>query len=139
MERIGGPFFGVTLNPGHLIHIDEWMHSPVAKGSATPIASGMAFQVDVIPATGGPYFTTNMEDGIAILDEKGREEMATRFPDAWSRIEARRAFMADALGIRLRPETLPLSNLASWLSPFWLDPTRAMVMRRRGRVNLNRR
>ena len=25
----------------------------------------MAFQVDVIPATGGPYFTSNIEDGIA--------------------------------------------------------------------------
>ena len=36
-DRIGDPFFGVSLNPGHLIHIDEWMHSPVFQGSAIPL------------------------------------------------------------------------------------------------------
>lgn len=129
MARIGDPFFGVALNPGHLIHLDEWMHSPIFAGSDVPVASGMAMQVDVIPATGGPYFTINMEDGIAILDEEGRAELADRHPGAWSRIVARRAFMADVLGIRLKPEVLPFSNLASWLPPFWLDPSRAMVLR----------
>ena len=53
-DRIGDPFFGVSLNPGHLIHIDEWMHSPVFAGSEIPLASGMALQVDIIPATGTP-------------------------------------------------------------------------------------
>lgn len=129
MARIGDPFFGVTLNPGHLIHIDEWMNSPIFEGSQIPIASGMAMQIDVIPATGGPYFTINMEDGIAILDERGRAQFAERYPDTWTRIVARKAFMADVLGIRLKPETLPFSNLASWLPPFWLDPSRAMAMR----------
>ena len=53
-DRIGAPFFGVTLNPGHLIHLDEWMHSPVSSGSEIPLRSGMALQVDIIPATGTP-------------------------------------------------------------------------------------
>jgi hypothetical protein len=34
--------------------------------------------------------------------------------------------MADALGIRLKPEVLPLSNLAGYLPLFWLAPQLAM-------------
>ena len=127
MRRIGDPFFGVTLNPGHLIHLDEWMHSPIAAGSTARLRSGMALQVDIIPATGGPYFTSNMEDGIALLDDTGRSEFKEKYPDAFARIEARRAFMADGLGIRLKPEVLPFSNLASFLAPFWLSPALAMT------------
>lgn len=129
MKRIGDPFFGVTLNPGHLIHVDEWMNSPIAKGSRQKHRSGMALQVDIIPATGGPYFTSNMEDGIALLDEAGRAQFSERYPAAWARVEARRAFMADALGIKLKPEVLPFSNLASHLPPFWLSPDMAVVLR----------
>ena len=99
-DRIGDPFFGVSLNPGHLIHIDEWMHSPVFPGSEIPLASGMALQVDIIPATGTPWFTSNIEDGIALADEALREEIAARYPEAWARIEARRAFMTETLGIQ---------------------------------------
>jgi hypothetical protein len=129
MARIGDRFFGVTLNPGHLIHIDEWMHSPIARGSRQKLKSGMALQIDVIPATGGPYFTINMEDGIALLDEPGRAEFAGRYPQAWQRVQARRTFMAESLGINLKPEVLPFSNLASFLPPFWLSPTQAVVLR----------
>jgi hypothetical protein len=125
-RRLGDPFFGVSLNPGHLIHLDEWVHSPIYPGSQVELRSGMALQVDVIPATGGPYFTTNVEDGIALADEELRRGLALRWPDAWSRIRARRAYMERALGIRLKPEVLPLSNLAAHLSPYLLDPTTAM-------------
>jgi hypothetical protein len=38
----------------------------------------------------------------------------------------RRAFMTDVLGIQLKPEVLPLSNLAGCLPPFWLSPGLAM-------------
>lgn len=119
-DRVGDPFFGISLNPGHLIHLDEWMHSPVFAGSDIPLQSGMALQVDVIPATGSRWFTTNIEDGIALADEALREEIAARFPEAWGRIEARRAFMSDELGIRLRPEVLPFSNIPAFLPPYWL-------------------
>jgi hypothetical protein len=36
------------------------------------------------------------------------------------------AFMAEVLGIRLKPEVLPLSNLAGYLPPLWLSPQLAM-------------
>ena len=37
---------------------------------------------------------------------------AAAYPEAWARIQARRAFMGDVLGIDLHPDVLPLSNLA---------------------------
>ncbi|MCZ6462408.1 MAG: aminopeptidase P family N-terminal domain-containing protein, partial [Actinobacteria bacterium] len=32
-RRLGDPFFGIFLNPGHQISLDEWVNSPVAPGS----------------------------------------------------------------------------------------------------------
>jgi len=127
-RRLGDPFFGIFLNPGHQIHLDEWVNSPIWPGSTIPLASGMAFQVDIIPATGTDYFTTNIEDGIALADASLRERFAGAYPDAWSRIQARRAFMRDALGIVLHPDVLPFSNLPAYLPPFLLRPDRAMAM-----------
>jgi hypothetical protein len=128
MERVGDPFFGVGLNPGHLIHLDEWVHSPIYAGSAERLLSGMALQVDIIPATHSPYFTTNIEDGIAVADAALRAEFAARYPAAWRRIQARRDFMINELGIRLGPDVLPFSNIPAYLPPFLLSPDRAMAM-----------
>ncbi|HWP63752.1 MAG TPA: aminopeptidase P family N-terminal domain-containing protein [Candidatus Binatia bacterium] len=127
-RRLGDPFFGVRLNPGHAIHLDEWVCSPIWAGSTVELRSGAYLQVDVIPATGGPYFTTNIEDGVALADESLRAEFAARYPDAWARIEARRRFMAEALGIELHPDVLPFSNLPAYLPPFLLRPERAMAL-----------
>lgn len=129
MSRVSDPFFGVGLNPGHLIHLDEWVHSPIRKGSTQTLASGMALQCDIIPATGTDYFTSNIEDGVALADAALRNDLAERHPEAWSRIIRRRSFMKERLGIRLKPEVLPLSNTAGWLAPFWMAPGKAMAMR----------
>jgi hypothetical protein len=126
-RHLGDPFFGLLLNPGHLIHLDEWMNSPIYPGSTERLQSGQAIQADIIPATNSPYFTINAEDGVALLDSAGRAAMAERFPDAWERIEARRDFMQHVLGIRLRPEVLPFSNLAGALPPFILAPQRILA------------
>jgi len=127
-RNIGDPFFGVSLNPGHLIHMDEWVHSPITKNSQIRLRSGMALQVDVIPATGTPYFTSNIEDGIALADEDLRAEFAAKYPEAWGRIQARRYFMTETLGIRLKPEVLPFSNIPAFLPPYMLNPKMAMAV-----------
>jgi len=127
-DRIGDPFFGVFLNPGHLIGQDEWIDAPIYAGSDVPLRSGMALQVDVIPGTGTDYFSSNIEDGIALADEPLREAFASRYPEAWGRIMARRAFMGEVLGIQLKPEVLPFSNLAAVLPPFWLAQGQALRM-----------
>ncbi|MGQ0850024.1 MAG: M24 family metallopeptidase [Actinomycetota bacterium] len=127
-RRLGDPFFGIFLNPGHQLHLDEWVNSPVSPGSKTELRSGMAMQVDIIPATGTDYFTTNIEDGIALADEDLRFRFASAYPDAWHRIQARRAFMRDAIGIDLHPDVLPLSNIPAYLPPFLLSPDLVMTM-----------
>ncbi|MBI2718770.1 MAG: aminopeptidase P family N-terminal domain-containing protein [Rhizobiales bacterium] len=128
MSRLDDPFFGVGLNPGHLIHLDEWLHSPVTRGGTIALVSGMALQCDIIPATGTAWFTSNIEDGVALLDAAGRDKFAALYPEAWSRIQARRSFMIEKLGVRLRPEVLPFSNIPAWLPPFWLGSGKAMTM-----------
>ncbi len=127
-RRLGDPFFGIFLNPGHLIGLDEWVTSPIAAGSDVPLRSGMALQADIIPATGTDYFTTNIEDGIALADDGLRRTFAAAYPDAWARIGARRRFMAEALGIDLHPDVLPFSNIPAFLPPFLLAPDRAMTL-----------
>jgi hypothetical protein len=127
-RRIGDPFFGLFLNPGHQLHLDEWVNSPIASGSTIELRSGMCFQADIIPATGTPYFTTNIEDGLALADEALRASFAARYPEAWARIEARRTFMASALGIDLHPDVLPFSNIPAFLPPFILRPDLAMTL-----------
>lgn len=125
-KHLGDPFFGIGLNPGHLIHIDEWVNSPIFQDSTMKLQSGMAIQVDVIPATHSPYHTTNIEDGIALADEDLRKQFAAQYPEAWGRIQQRRQYMTDILGINLKPEVLPFSNIPAYLPPFWLAPNRAM-------------
>ena len=95
---LADPFFGVHLNPGHFIHLDEWPSSPVYAGSSVSLQSGMALQLDIIPATGTVYHTSNIEDGVALADAALRAELASRYPGMWQRVRARRAFMADVAG-----------------------------------------
>ncbi len=128
-RHLGDPFFGIFLNPGHQIHLDEWVNSPVFRNSPIELRSGMAMQVDVIPATGTDYFTTNIEDGIALADESLRTAFAAAHPAAWTRIQARRAFMTDTLGIDLHPDVLPFSNIPAYLPPFLLSPHQVMALR----------
>jgi hypothetical protein len=63
---------------------------------------------------------------LALADEAARDDLAARYPGLWQRVTARRSFMAEVLGIRLRPEVLPLSDLAGYLPPYWLSPHLAM-------------
>jgi hypothetical protein len=119
--------YRLAVNPGHYLHLDEWVHSPFASGSRTTLRSGAALQMDIIPVSAGPFCYINGEDGIALADEALRSEIAARFPAMWSRIQSRRAFMTDVLGIRLDPSVLPISNTPGWLPPYALEPGRILV------------
>jgi hypothetical protein len=128
-SRIGDPFYGVYLNPGHFIHLDEWPSSPVSKSSPVVFTSGNAIQLDIIPITGSVYHTAQIEDGVVLADDALRTAIATEYPDVWSRMQQRRAMLAKTFGIELHEEVLPLSNTAGYFPPFWLAPRLAMVRR----------
>jgi len=123
---IGDPFFGVHLNPGHLTSLEEWLSSPSYEGSSERLASGMVVQVDVIPATGTSYASTNIEDTVALTDAPLRRKLRDLYPEAWARIEARREFMTAKLGLEIAPEVLPFSNIPAYLPPLLLSPGKAM-------------
>ena len=72
---------------------------------------------------------SNIEDGVALADTATRDTFKARYPEAWKRIESRRVFMIETLGINLKPEVLPFSNIPAWLPPFWLAPDKVMAMR----------
>lgn len=128
IDSLGDAAFSPMLNPGHLGSYDEWVHSPIFAGSDQHVASGMVLQCDIIPTPLPPGQALNCEDTAAIADEEMRNEIESRFPELWSRCEARRAFMRYELGLRLRPEVLPLSVAPAYLPPFWLDPGLACVI-----------
>ena len=119
--------FGICLNPGHLIHLDEWMSSPFYPSSEIPVTSGMAIQVDVIPQS-KKYFSTRMEDGIVIANVGLRTELKESFPDCYTRCQRRRSFMNDVLGIELPEEVLPLSNTCAIVPPFFLSPNTVIAL-----------
>ena len=126
-ELLAGEAFSSSLNPGHLIHYDEWLDSPIRAGSTDPIASGMVIQSDIIPTGIRPGWTANCEDTVAIGDADLRADLESRHPELWSRITARRTFMRDRLGIDVRDEVLPLTPTPGYFPPFWLDLDKALT------------
>ena len=126
-ELLAGEEFASSLNPGHLIHYEEWMDSPIRDGSEDPIASGMVLQSDIIPTGIRPGWTINCEDTVAIADAALREEIEARHPALWARILVRQDYVRSTLGIQLRDDVLPLSCTAAYLRPFWLAGGRALA------------
>jgi hypothetical protein len=118
--------FGVTLNPGHLIGLDEWVSSPIYEGSHEPLASGMAMQMDVIPGH-EVYGSTRMEDGYVIADAALKADLAARFPNVARRCAARVRFMTEVIGMEVPESLLPLSDTCGIVAPFLLDPAQVVV------------
>jgi Xaa-Pro aminopeptidase len=119
--------FGIFLNPGHLIHLDEWLSSPIYAGSEDVLQSGMVMQIDVIPAS-PLYGSARMEDGVVIADVSLRREIEARYPECYGRCQARRAFMQNTLGFELPDEILPLSNIPGLVPPFFLNPNQVFAL-----------
>ncbi|MBI5361011.1 MAG: hypothetical protein HZA48_10565 [Planctomycetes bacterium] len=126
-EKLPYGKFEIFLNAGHLIHLDEWVSSPIYPGSKVKIHSGMVMQADVIPSS-DQYFSTRMEDGYVIADEALRQRIRKQFPDTYQRCRKRREFMSGVLGINLPEEVLPLSNMPAIVPPFMLRPETILAM-----------
>lgn len=110
-----------ALNPGHLIHLDEWLSSPFWEGSRVPLQSGMAIQQDIIPVPRQGNAVINMEDGFVLADADLRDELQKLDPAMMKRIATRRQLM-QSLGYEISEDILPLSNMAGAFFPFLLEP-----------------
>ena len=119
--------YGVYLNPGHLIGLDEWMSSPIYEGSSEPLASGMAMQCDVIP--GHPVWgSTRMEDGYVIADASLRANLEAQYPAVAARCEARAEFMKTVIGLDVPDTLLPLADTCGIVAPYLLDATQVIAL-----------
>jgi hypothetical protein len=112
--------FDFAVNTGHTIHLDEWVNSPFYAKSPVKLYSNMALQMDIIPVSKGAFVCANMEDGVVLADTDLRQAWAEQFPASWERIAARRAFMINQLGIKIKEEVLPLSNIPAYYAPYFL-------------------
>lgn len=117
--------YGWQLNPGHLTAMEEWLSSPIEKDSAIELRSGMVLQMDIIPRL-APYGGVSAEDGVVLADAALREEIEARFPKMWARMQRRRRYMIDVLGISLDESVLPMSDTVGYLRPLLLERTKAL-------------
>jgi hypothetical protein len=129
MDLIGGPEFGVTLNPGHYIGGDEWVNSPFAKGATMQFESSVHLQCDIIVSSADPIMTGICEDGVVIADESLRRSVASEYPEVWARVVARQKRMREVLGIAISDDLLPLANLNGVYHPYMLDTGRIFAAR----------
>ena len=120
---------GIGLNPGHLIHSDEWTNSLFVTHEEIELRSGMAIQCDVIANPPG-HPGLHIEDGLVIADAGLRNEFKAKYPNAWKRIERRRKVMKEILGIDIGDQILPLSDIQGVYYPFGADLSTVMAVER---------
>ena len=65
-----------------------------------------------------------MEDGLILADDALRAELKKLYPKVASRIEKRKSFMQDVIGMDISDDVLPLSQISGMYFPFMLDTTR---------------
>jgi Xaa-Pro aminopeptidase len=128
MNRLPPDLYGITLNPGHLIGLDEWLSSPVFRDSDVPLRAGMAMQMDVIPSH-PVHGTTRLEDGYVIIDEAIAADLERRFPEVARRGAARADFLRDVLGMDVPPTLLPMGDSCGLLAPYLLEPRMVLTLR----------
>ena len=116
-----------ALNPGHISGHDEWMHTPIRENSAELVSSGSLFQVDISPTPLPTGWALVCIDGVAIADECLRRQIRERHPEVFSRMQMRRQFVRNILGVDLKESILPLSSVPLCLPPFWLKSDHLLV------------
>jgi len=120
-KELGLEKYNIILNPGHLIHTDEWTNSPFSPGNSVKIHSGHVLQCDYTVYFKTPYLPCHIEDGLAIGNEALQKEIKELSESCFKRIQKRKQFIKECLNIKLPEEVLPLSDLAAVCFPYMAD------------------
>lgn len=128
-EYMEEPFFNIALNAGHLIRDEEWINAPFVPGSEDVLVSGTMIQCDIIVPATAPYPGVHTEDGLVVADADLRAQLAQKYPEVWARIQRRREMMQN-LGYELHEDVLPLSEMQGQVTPFMLNPTQVLSLKR---------
>ena len=127
-ENLSKAKYNWHLNPGHYVADEEWMASPFYQNSKLKIASGMIFQIDIIPSVEG-LAGVSAEECVAVADQSLKNELKNEYPELWQRIITRRNYLINELNINLSPDVLPLSNTVGYLRPFLLEKSKALKVK----------
>lgn len=119
--------YGWSLCPGHLTAEEEWMSSPVYEGSQETLASGMIFQIDIIPSVPG-YGGVSAESTVVLADAQLKQALREEYPEVWQRMQRRRAYLIQELGITLSEDVLPMCGTVAYLRPYLLNKTMALAV-----------
>lgn len=118
--------YGWSLCPGHLTADEEWMSSPIYENSKEIIQSGMLLQTDIIPSVPG-YGGVSAESTLCIAGQALRERIRDEYPMMYSRMQRRRDYIVNTIGIRLSEDVLPMCNTLAYMRPFMLCEKAAVV------------
>jgi hypothetical protein len=113
--------YTLMLNPGHNLHFEEWVGSIFTPENKETLYSGMVLQSDLIPISKGPFCYSNAEDGVVLADEELRVEIQNKYPEMWERINLRRIFLREKIGIVLHDSVLPISDTCGVYAPYALE------------------
>ena len=120
--------YGWSLCPGHLVAEEEWLCSPIYEHSTEVLRSGMMLQIDIIPSVPG-YGGSCAESTVVLADEALKEQICQQYPEMWQRMQARRQYIIQQLGIQLSEDVRPMCGTVAYLRPYLLDKELAFVIR----------
>lgn len=126
-DFVEDPDFGVDLNPGHLIHYDEWTNSPIYRFSREILHSGMAIQCDYFSHYRKYGTDLILEDGLILAGDRLKADIERKYPGFMKRVEKRRKFISGTLGIELDKSVLPLNDIQAILPPYLLNINNIMA------------
>ncbi|HDH1871666.1 TPA: aminopeptidase P family protein [Enterobacter ludwigii] len=115
-----------SLCPGHLVADEEWMSSPVYEGSEDILTSGMILQIDIIPSIPG-FGGVSAESTVLLADKQLQLDIQNQYPELWHRMQVRRDYLIEKLGIRLSPDIFPMCSTVAYLRPYLLNKKCALV------------
>ena len=129
-RHLGDPFFGVRLNPGHQLHLDEWVNSPVFAGlDASSCARAWRCSATSSPPRARRTSRPTSRTGWRSPTSRCGPSSPRPTPGRGQRIQARRRFMADAARHRPPPRRAAVLEPRRPPAAVPAAPDRAMTVR----------
>ena len=68
------------------------------------------------------------ESTVLLADDELKQAIRADYPDMWKRIESRRAYLRDELGIQLPEDVLPMAGTLAYYRPYMLNNEYALTI-----------
>jgi len=66
---------------------------------------------------------------VVLADEALKEQIRQQYPEMWQRMQVRRQYIVEQLGIQLSEDVLPMCSTVAYLRPYLLSKDLAFVSR----------